>query len=99
MASDLEEIVALRERFETHLEEHRIDAVEYAERQVRQDIAHEKNMEAIAKLTEATQQVVDAWEVAIGISKLIKYLASFASLGIFLIWIVSKLPPDFFKIG
>lgn len=99
MANDADEIVKLRERFETHLEEHRLDAVEYAERQARQDAAHEKNMEAIANLTESTQRVVDAWNVGLGIGKLIKWAASFIPLVLFLLWVVSKLPADFFKIS
>lgn len=97
MAKDCEEIVKLRDRVERHLDWHRDDALEYKERQLRQDIAHENNLKAIAELTTATKGLVDAWTTASNVQKFVKWLATFAVLGTALAWIISKLPDSWFN--
>lgn len=49
--------------------------------------AQELNATNIANLTEATQGVVDAWVVANGLSKFLKWLSSFAIIGASIIWL------------
>ena len=61
--------------------------LEYRERQLRQDIAHEQNLEAIRRLTSATQGLVDAWLVANSFQKFIKWIASFGVLAYVIKWI------------
>lgn len=95
MPNDTEEIIELKARFEHHLEGHKEDSVKYAERQLKQDLAHEKNLEAIAELTKATQGLVDAWTTAGNVQKFIKWVSTFAIIGASLVWlysIFSKLP-------
>lgn len=76
------EFKQLRSKFEDHLIEHRIRNKDYELRQERQDTKHEQNMEAIAKLTKATQGVVDAWSVVTGIQKFLKWVSGFAVIGV-----------------
>lgn len=92
-----EEIKALRDRLDKHLESYQADTVKYTERQLRQDIAHAQSMEAIDKLTKATQGVVDAWVIANGFSRFLKFLSSFVILGGILTWIATKITPEIFK--
>ena len=48
---------------------------------------YEKNMEAIAKLTESTQGVVDAWSTANNLHKFIKWLSGLAVVGTAFTWL------------
>lgn len=50
-------------------------------------LTQELNAVNIAKLTQATQGVVEAWTVANGLSKFLKWLSSFAILGAIIIWL------------
>tara|TARA_R110000772_G_scaffold264083_1_gene384398 strand:+ start:2180 stop:2404 length:225 start_codon:yes stop_codon:yes gene_type:complete len=49
--------------------------------------AQELNATNIAELTIATQGVVEAWTVANGLSKFLKWLSSFAIIGASIIWL------------
>tara|TARA_R110000824_G_scaffold14962_1_gene63297 strand:+ start:2515 stop:2763 length:249 start_codon:yes stop_codon:yes gene_type:complete len=49
--------------------------------------AQEINATNIANLTEATTGVVEAWTVANGLSKFLKWLSSFAIIGVGFIWL------------
>tara|TARA_R110000772_G_scaffold68760_1_gene152348 strand:+ start:3327 stop:3590 length:264 start_codon:yes stop_codon:yes gene_type:complete len=49
--------------------------------------AQELNATNIAQLTEATNGVVEAWTVANGLSKFLKWLSSFAIIGASIIWL------------
>lgn len=92
MTSDKEELLALRKRFESHLDDHRVDLQEYAERQLKQDLAHEEAMKAITELTIATKGLVDAWTTVSQIQKFFKWLSGFAFLGIVISWAVGFNP-------
>lgn len=49
--------------------------------------AQELNASNIAHLTESTQGVVDAWVVANGLQKFIKWVSSFAIIGGIIAWL------------
>tara|TARA_R110002167_G_scaffold366375_1_gene595568 strand:+ start:29585 stop:29809 length:225 start_codon:yes stop_codon:yes gene_type:complete len=49
--------------------------------------AQELNATNIAELTIATQGVVEAWTVANGLSKFLKWLSSFAIIGASIVWL------------
>jgi hypothetical protein len=91
------ELQKLGDRMDTHLEQYRVDCKDFTERQIKIQLAHEQNMEAIKALTEATSAVVNAWTVAAGLQKFIKWISSFAVVGAAIMWILSKLPAGFFK--
>lgn len=104
MATESDEISMLKTRLDNHIEEYRAHISDYTERQFRQDIAHEKNIVAIAELTQdikdltkATQGIVDAFKAAGQFQKFVKWLSSFVVVVGFLLWVLSKLPPDFFN--
>ena len=73
------------EKLDAHLIEYTQHRAEYLERQ-------QHNMEAIDKLTKATQGLVDAWTVANNIQRFFKWLSGFAFLGIVISWIVGFNP-------
>jgi hypothetical protein len=72
----------LRRRLDDHITEHKTRDEEYEARQIRQDELHQQNMEAIADLTSATKDVVDAWVVANGLQRFVKWLSGFSFLGV-----------------
>lgn len=88
MSTDLEkEMAILTQRFEEHL-------IECAQKDAAVDArldklieAQEMNASNIAHLTEATNGVVEAWTVANGLSKFLKWLSSFAILGGIIAWL------------
>ena len=87
----------LGDKMDTHLEQYRADRKEFTEWRIKMQLAHEQNMAAIKALTEATSVVVNAWTVAAGVQKFIKWVSSFAIVGAAVIWLAAKLPADFFK--
>lgn len=90
--SNKEEINNLKRRLETHMEEHRLDEKEYVARQLKQDLAHEKNMEAIDKLTKAVQPLVDGVVVMVALQKVVKWASGFAFLGVIIYMITGHNP-------
>lgn len=88
LLSTEEDLIDLNNKFQTHL-------TEYSLRCERQDIAHEKNMEAISKLTKSTQGLVDTWVTVRSLQKLMSWLSSFAVLGVLIAWLHSKFPALF----
>ena len=91
-ARDCGACTKLKLRFDNHMTQHRIDAIDYEARQVRQDECHEKNMEAIDKLTKATSGLVTAYSTADNLQKFIVWLSKFSILGGALYWLASKVP-------
>jgi hypothetical protein len=87
----------LGDKVDTHLEQYRADCKDFTERQIKIQLAHEQNMEAIKALTIATSNVVNAWTVASGLQKFIKWISSFAVVGAAIMWVVTKLPESLFK--
>jgi hypothetical protein len=87
----------LGDKVDTHLEQYRADCKEFTERQIKIQLAHEQNMEAIKALTVATSNVVNAWTVASGLQKFIKWISSFAVVVVAGMWVLSKLPESLFK--
>lgn len=65
--------------------------IEIEELHKRHNEMYEKNMEAIAKLTESTQGVVDAWTTANNLHKFTKWLSGFAIVGIVITWLIDIL--------
>jgi hypothetical protein len=94
MASDNEEIIQLRKDMEEDRARFSLFLQAYIDRQKQQDIAHERNMEAIletnrnvASLATSISGLVEAWTVAIGFNKFLKWLSSFAVLSGLLAWL------------
>jgi len=81
-----------KKRLDAHLVEYATHRSEYLERQVHQDKLQSNNMEAIDKLTKATQGLVDTWLIANGIQKFFKWLSGFAFLGVIISWAVGFNP-------
>tara|TARA_R110000824_G_scaffold313775_2_gene500556 strand:+ start:2476 stop:2766 length:291 start_codon:yes stop_codon:yes gene_type:complete len=77
----------LTNRLEAHLKSHEVLAKELDERIERVIRAQELNATNIADLTTATQGVVEAWTVANGLSKFLKWLSSFAIIGGIYAWL------------
>lgn len=75
-----ERLDKLEDRLEKHMNE-------YQERQIRQDVAHAQNMEAIGELTKATKDIVDAWGALIQFQKFIKWVSAFAVVLVAVDWI------------
>ena len=96
--SDEERVIMVRDiknlgrRLDDHLVEHKLYNADYEARQKAQDKKHEQNMDAISKLTAATKDVVDAWKVASGIQKFIKWLSGFAVIGAVLAYMSKHFP-------
>lgn len=91
------DIIKLRQDLDTHLEDyamHKDEILNKAELIAR---AQEANIVAIAALTKATAGVVEAWVVIEGFHRFVKWVSSFAVLGVILSWVVSKLPANFFQ--
>jgi len=80
----------LATRLEEHLVQYRLHREEYLDRQAHQDEAYEKNLEAIAALTKATQGLVDSWVVVLSVQKFIKWLSGFAVIGGFITYLIAK---------
>ena len=81
-----QDLKSLEGRLDKHIEEYIMHKQEYLERQAHQDEMQEKNMEAIAELVAATKGVVDAWAVANGFQKFIKWLGGFGLVGALITW-------------
>ena len=92
MPESCEEIKRLRKRFEQHMSEHRLDEADYIARQLKQDLASDKNLEAIAKLTESVKPLVEGVIVLVVLQKLIKWLSGFAFLGVIISWTLGYNP-------
>lgn len=86
------DVARVEAKLTEHIKEYTMHRQEYLERQAHQDVAHENNMKAIAELTSATKDVVDAWAVANGFQKFIKWLGGFGIVGVLGLWIA-----DMFK--
>ena len=82
MPESCDEIKKLRKRFEKHMDDHRLDEATYIERQVKQDLAHEKTTEAICELTKAVKPLVDGITVLVTLQKLVKWASGFAFIGV-----------------
>lgn len=82
-------LVELETKVDNHL-------TEYDKRCKRQDEAYDKTMEAINKLTESTQGIVEAWTAANSFQRFIKWVSSFAVVGAVITWFYTNLP-NFFK--
>tara|TARA_R110002153_G_scaffold150049_2_gene301633 strand:+ start:2490 stop:2771 length:282 start_codon:yes stop_codon:yes gene_type:complete len=88
MSKDLEEqMIALTQRLDDHLVECNKRSMEVDVRLDKLIQAQELNATNIADLTKATQGVVEAWTVANGLSKFLKWLSSFAIIGASIIWL------------
>ncbi len=83
------ELAKLTERLEKHLIQHREDFDEYTQRQFKQDMAQEKNLEAISNLNKAVQPLVDGVTMFVVAQKLVKWLSGFAFLGGAIAWVVT----------
>lgn len=92
MADSCEEIKRLRARFERHMDEHRSDEHDYIERQLRHDLAQKANTEAIARLTTAVQPLVDGVTAVVVAQKVVKWLTTFAFIGVCVDWLVTHNP-------
>lgn len=92
MPESCDDMKKLRKRFEVHLDEHRVDAAEYQELQLRQSLAHEEAMKNISELTVATKGLVDAWNAASTIQRFFKWLSGFAVLVAIITWAVGYNP-------
>lgn len=82
----------LNRRFEDHLLEEQLYRKEYLLRQERQELNHEKNMEAIAALAEATKGVVEIWKVANSLQRFFRWLGGFSALAVILTYIFTHFP-------
>lgn len=92
MPESLIEIRKLRKRFEKHMDEHRSDERSYIERQLKQDLAHEKTTEAICELTKAVKPLVDGITVIVTLQKLAKWIGGLSFLGIPISWFLGYNP-------
>lgn len=88
-----DEIIKLRTRLETHIQDYR-DHVLEEERRYIQDMQKQEAMAAnIAQMlkglelqAEATKGLVDAWNAAAFLQKFVKWLSGFAAIGVFIAW-------------
>ena len=88
----------LNRRFEDHLDDYRVHIAEDVEKHRRQDEMHERNLQAIADLTEATKGVVEGWIVANGLQRFAKWLGGFAFFAAAIVFF-SKYFSKFFHLG
>ena len=88
MSTGLEnDMIQLTKRLEQHLLEHAQKDATINARLDKLIQAQELNATNIASLTKATNGVVEAWTVANGLSKFLKWLSSLALIGGALIWL------------
>lgn len=90
-----DELRELKARIEAHLEDYREHTSEYDERCKTQDKLYKNTMEAIDKLTQSTQGVVDAWVTARNLQRFVKWLSSFTIVAIAIGWLATKFPSLF----
>lgn len=69
------EVTELRLKFEKHLLEH-------THMEEMQEIKYSNLVDALQKLTESTQGLVDAWKVADTVQRLGKWFSGFAGFGV-----------------
>lgn len=86
-----EQLAALETKIDMHLGEYLLHRQEYIERQETQELAYINTMKAINELTVATKGVVDAWTIANGFQKFVKWLSGFSVLGAVIAWCVINL--------
>lgn len=82
------EFKELKDKFYEQQIEQRIRNKDY-------DRKHEETMVAIANLTCATRDVVDAWKVANGLQRFVKWLSGFAVIGAMLTYFATQFPQLF----
>jgi hypothetical protein len=82
------EFKELKDKFYEQQIEQRIRNKDY-------DRKHEETMTAIANLTSATADVVDAWKVANGLQRFVKWLSGFAVIGAVMAYFATQFPQLF----
>tara|TARA_R110000803_G_scaffold16073_5_gene44197 strand:+ start:3154 stop:3441 length:288 start_codon:yes stop_codon:yes gene_type:complete len=88
MTTSVEKLMqVLSDRLECHIKECNTRELDVDDRLDKLIQAQELNATNIAKLTEATNGVVEAWTVANGLSKFLKWLSSFAIIGGIAAWL------------
>ena len=88
-----DEIIKLRERFETHLDDYRAHVLE-EERRYFQDMRRQEAMsnninnlmKSLELQAEATKGLVEAWNAANFLQRLVKWVSGFAAIGAFVVW-------------
>lgn len=88
-----EEILKLRTRLDSHIDDYRAHILE-EERRYLQDMQKQdaiaNNIDNLIKSlelqVEATKGLVDAWNAAAFLQKFIKWCSGFAAIGVFLAW-------------
>lgn len=85
------ELIKLHRKVDNHIMDYKQHVAENELCYIRQTEQHEKNMEAIAHLTQSTQGVVDAWSAASSFQRFVKWLSGFALIGIAITWFSDKI--------
>ncbi len=88
-------LVDLNRKLDQHLNDHKVHEVTYEARCVKQEEESKRTIAAIDKLTQATTDIVEAWKVARGVQKFVKWASTFAAIGVILSWLHTKFPTVF----
>lgn len=91
--SQEEEIIKLRARFETHLDDYRAHVLE-EERRYLQDMQRQEAManninnlmKSLEFQAEATKGLVEAWNAASFLQRFVKWASGFAFIGVLIAW-------------
>ena len=93
-----ETVILLQERFNVHIEEHRLQAEEETMRFGQLIEAQETNTKCIKDLTDSTKDMIETWNAADGtvktlsaLGKFVRWLGGFAVLGVIGTWLMDKL--------
>jgi len=81
----------LNEHFDSHLADYRSRCADYERREVALMSAQEANTKSIAELADATKGLVEAWNAANALQRLVKWTAGFAGAGAILVWVTDRL--------
>lgn len=85
MTKECAHLKLLEDRLQQHM-------IAYAKDKTSDDLRHEQAMKEIAALRQATADVVNAWKVANGFQKFVKWLSGFAVLGAAITWASKHFP-------
>ena len=79
-------LAQLNEQFETLMNDYNARCADYAKREIALMSAQESNTKNIAELTEATKGLVDAWNAANTLQRVVKWFTGFTGIGVFIAW-------------
>lgn len=93
------QIILMQEKLDYHIDEFKKHCDDEEKRWEHLIQAQEQNTKSIKELTDSTRDLVNVWQAANGTVKtlsalgsFVKWVSSFAFIGVFITWLVGKFP-------